>query len=76
MKNYKPESHSIFQGVAPLRELYGKFPEMIEMMTVVRNIYGNDFMEIFEKSFHNIENDFSDDNGKLGELFQDEEELA
>ena len=38
-----------------LRELYGKFPDIIEMMAIVRNIYGDDFMEIFERSFHNIE---------------------
>jgi MarR family transcriptional regulator, protease production regulatory protein HPr len=76
MKNYKPETHSIFQGVAPLKELYGKFPEMIEMMSVVRNIYGNDFMEIFEKSFHNIDSEFAEDNSKLNELFENEEELA
>jgi MarR family transcriptional regulator, protease production regulatory protein HPr len=75
MKNYDPDHHAIFQGVSPLRELYGKFPEMIEMMSVVRNIYGNDFMEIFEKSFDNIKNDFSDDNGKLTELFQEEDDL-
>jgi MarR family transcriptional regulator, protease production regulatory protein HPr len=76
MKNYKPETHSIFQGVAPLKELYGKFPEMIEMMSVVRNIYGNDFMEIFEKSFNNIDSEFAEDNSKLNELFENEEELA
>ncbi|MBH9966489.1 transcriptional regulator Hpr [Bacillus sp. MKU004] len=76
MKNYKPETHSIFQGVAPLKELYGKFPEMIEMMSVVRNIYGNDFMEIFEKSFHNIDSEFGEDNSKLNELFENNEELA
>ncbi|MEG9296250.1 HTH-type transcriptional regulator Hpr [Mangrovibacillus sp. Mu-81] len=76
MKNYKPETHSIFQGVAPLKELYGKFPEMIEMMSVVRNIYGNDFMEIFEKSFNNIDSEFAEDNSKLSELFENEEELA
>ncbi|XXM73989.1 HTH-type transcriptional regulator Hpr [Lysinibacillus sphaericus] len=76
MKNYKPETHSIFQGVAPLKELYGKFPEMIEMMSVVRNIYGNDFMEIFEKSFHNIDSEFGEDNSKLNELFESNEELA
>ncbi len=77
MKNYQPEQHAIFKGVTPLRELYGKFPEMIEMMTVVKNIYGSDFMDIFEKSFKNIENGFQEDDSKLKELFiEDEEELA
>ena len=49
----------------PLKEIFGKFPEIIEMMTIVRNIYGDDFMEIFEKSFDNIENEFTEEDGKL-----------
>jgi MarR family transcriptional regulator, protease production regulatory protein HPr len=73
MKNYEPNQHSIFRGVEPLRELYGKFPEMIEMMSIIKNIYGNDYMDIFEKSMKNIENGFKDNNGRLQELFKDEE---
>ncbi len=76
IENYDPKKHSIFEGVKPLKELYGKFPEMIEMMTVVKNIYGNDFMEIFEKSFHNLESDFTEIDGKLIQIEEDEEELA
>jgi MarR family transcriptional regulator, protease production regulatory protein HPr len=76
IKHYDPKKHSIFEGVSPLKELYGKFPEMIEMMTVVKNIYGNDFMEIFEKSFHNLESDFTEEDGKLLPIKEDEEELA
>lgn len=72
MRNYQPEKHSIFQGVTPLRELYGRFPDMIEMMAVVKNIYGNDFMEIFEKSFHNIEAEFTEENGKLQKISSDD----
>ena len=53
------------QPSMPLKDLYGKFPEIMEMMAIVRNIYGDDFMEIFEKSFNNIENGFDDYEGKL-----------
>ncbi len=72
MRNYQPEKHSIFEGVTPLRELYGRFPDMIEMMAVVKNIYGNDFMEIFEKSFHNIEAEFIEEDGKLQKVSSDD----
>ena len=48
-----------------LRNLYGKFPEFLEVMAVVRNIYGEDFMEIFERGFTNIENTFDDESGEL-----------
>ncbi|MFJ7745638.1 HTH-type transcriptional regulator Hpr [Peribacillus sp. NPDC097295] len=65
METYEPSNNSAFSGAMPLRELYGKFPEMIEMMAVIRNIYGEDFMEIFEKSFSNIDRDFTDVDGKI-----------
>ncbi|MBS4210698.1 HTH-type transcriptional regulator Hpr [Bacillus sp. FJAT-50079] len=65
MEDYEPENNSVFQGALPLRQLYGKFPEAIELMAIVRNIYGDDFMEIFEKSFHNIETDFLEIDGKI-----------
>lgn len=65
MENYSPENNAVFQGAAPLREIYGKFPEMMEMMAIVKNIYGDDFMKIFEKSFNNIETEFTENNGKI-----------
>ncbi len=76
METYEPESNSVFSGALPLRDLYGKFPEIIEMMAIVRNIYGDDFMEIFERSFHNIENEFTEKDGKLRKAEKTEEELA
>ncbi|MBN8199016.1 MULTISPECIES: HTH-type transcriptional regulator Hpr [Bacillaceae] len=65
METYSPEKNAVFSGAMPLRELYGKFPDIIEIMAIVRNIYGDDFMEIFEKSFANLENQFDEDEGKL-----------
>ncbi|MBS4198523.1 HTH-type transcriptional regulator Hpr [Bacillus sp. FJAT-49732] len=65
MEAYEPKNNSVYQGALPLRELYGKFPDIIELMAIIRNIYGDDFMEIFEKSFHNIETQFIEENGKM-----------
>ena len=65
METFEPDKNSVFSGAKPIRELYGKFPDIIEIMAIVRNIYGDDFMEIFEKSFENIENDFIEEEGKL-----------
>ena len=76
METYEPMGNAAFSGALPLRELYGKFPDIIELMTIVRNIYGDDFMEIFEKSFHNIENEFTEENGTLSKIEKVEEELA
>src|SRR6185312_16372276 len=44
MEDYEPGNNSVFQGALPLRQLYGKFPEAIELMAIVRNIYGDDFI--------------------------------
>jgi MarR family transcriptional regulator, protease production regulatory protein HPr len=76
MESYEPDKNAVFAGALPLRDLYGKFPDIIEMMAIVRNIYGDDFMEIFEKSFNNIETDFVDDNGMLKKKLQEDRELV
>jgi MarR family protease production transcriptional regulator HPr len=76
METYEPKGNAVFSGALPLRELYGKFPDIIEMMAIVRNIYGDDFMEIFERSFHNIESEFIEENGKLRKSVKTEQELA
>jgi len=65
MESYDPNKNAVLNGALPLRELYGKFPEILEMMCIIRNVYGNDFMQIFEKSIENIESDFEEKNGKL-----------
>ncbi|ANU25966.1 HTH-type transcriptional regulator Hpr [Planococcus versutus] len=62
IENYHETPHSVIDGSLPLRKLYGKFPEFMDVMAVIRNIYGEDFMEIFEASFKNIENRFSEEN--------------
>ena len=51
--NYYDSKHDILEGSLPIKDLYGKFPEFLEVMSVVRNIYGEDFMEIFERGFEN-----------------------
>ncbi|MFJ8244568.1 HTH-type transcriptional regulator Hpr [Peribacillus asahii] len=65
METYDPGKNSAFSGALPLRELYGKFPDLIEMMAIIRNIYGEDFMQIFERSFANIDQEFTDVDGKI-----------
>jgi MarR family transcriptional regulator, protease production regulatory protein HPr len=76
MESYEPNGNAVFSGALPLRELYGKFPEIVEMMAIVRNIYGEDFMEIFERSFHNIESRFVEEDGKLRKSQNTEQEFV
>ncbi|MFD1739118.1 HTH-type transcriptional regulator Hpr [Bacillus salitolerans] len=65
METYDPTSYSVFGGSLPLKSIYGKFPEFLDLMSIIRNIYGDDFLEIFGRSTENIENDFIEVDGKL-----------
>ena len=64
-ENYYNSKHGILEGSLPIKDLYGKFPEFLEVMSVIRNIYGEDFMEIFELGFKNIEESFDDTSGEI-----------
>lgn len=65
MEEYDPENNSVFNGALALRNFYGKFPENIELIAILRNIYGQDFIDIFEKSLENIEENFTEHDKKL-----------
>ncbi|CAM4084365.1 HTH-type transcriptional regulator Hpr [Bacillus manliponensis] len=65
MKEYDPENNSVFNGALALRNFYGKFPENIELIAILRNIYGQDFIEIFERSLHSIEENFEEHDKQL-----------
>lgn len=75
MEAYDPAQNAAYSASLPLKDIYGKFPEMLEVMAIVRNIYGDDFMEIFEKSFNNIDKEFSEDEGKLQKKIPQKTEL-
>jgi MarR family transcriptional regulator, protease production regulatory protein HPr len=64
-QSYYDTEHRILDGSLPIKQLYGKFPEFLEVMAVVRNIYGEDFMEIFERGITNIESTFDSKSGEL-----------
>lgn len=72
MENYDPSRNSIFNGALPLKDLYGKFPEFLDIMSVIKNVYGDDFMKIFERSFSNVEADFTEVDGKLAKKYDEE----
>ncbi|WP_096201478.1 HTH-type transcriptional regulator Hpr [Bacillus sp. FJAT-45350] len=65
LEDYNPSSYSVYSGALPIKDLYGKFPEFSELMSIVRHIYGQDFMTIFEKSLEKFDEEFTDDEGPL-----------
>jgi len=74
IETYNPDENSVYSGALPLKNIYGKFPEFLELMAIVRNIYGDDFMEIFEKAFTNIENEFVENETGLTKKIDSEKE--
>lgn len=64
-QHYHDSTHDVLEGSLPIKELYGKFPEFLEVMSVIKNIYGEDFMDIFESGFKNIDQFYAEDEGKL-----------
>jgi MarR family protease production transcriptional regulator HPr len=65
LESYEKETFQVSEGALPIKELYGKFPEFSELMTIVRYIYGEEFMHLFEESLQSFENDFMDKDGTL-----------
>jgi len=64
-ENYFNSERGILEGSLPIKDLYGKFPEFLEVMSVVRNIYGEDFMEIFERGSTSLNDTFDETNERL-----------
>lgn len=75
-ERYYDSDHGILDGSLPIKNIYGKFPEFLEVMSVIRNIYGEDFMEIFELGFKRIDNSFDDNLSSLDRLAREEKETA
>lgn len=58
-EKYHDTPHLVIEGSIPIKKLYGKFPDFMDLMAVIRNIYGDDFVETFERSIKNIDDSFS-----------------
>ncbi len=67
-ESYYNTEHGVLDGSLPIKELYGKFPEFLEVMSVVRNIYGDDFMEIFERGFENLDKTIQENDEHLSSI--------
>lgn len=59
LKDFNPTSYAVYNSVQPFQELFHKFPDFDQVMVMLRNIYGNDFMEIFDTSFLTEDNKYN-----------------
>lgn len=55
LNTYDPAKFGVFSASMPIKELFGRFPEFPELMSIIRNLYGDDFMSIFNKLEEKIE---------------------
>ncbi|GEL09255.1 HTH-type transcriptional regulator Hpr [Salisediminibacterium halotolerans] len=75
-EHYNPQTYAIYEGSLPIKELYGKFPEFAELMSIVKHLYGPDFIRIFETSMNKFEEDFTVSNDKLVPVQKNNQEAS
>lgn len=63
--HYLDTEHSVLKGSLALKELYGRFPDFLDVLAVIRNVYGDDFIETFENSFREFRRSFAEDGETL-----------
>ena len=68
VESFNKNENSIYQSSLPLKELYGKFPTLLELNGMVHTLYGEDFMNITEHSLININEEFEEVDGKLKKI--------
>ena len=60
VETFNKNESSIYQAALPLKELFGKFPTLLELNGMVHTLYGEDFMNITEHSLVNINEEFEE----------------
>ena len=65
VETFNKNECSIYQAALPLKELFGKFPTLLELNGMVHTLYGEDFMNITEHSLVNINEEFEEVDGNL-----------
>ena len=58
LESYQREDNDLVSASLPLRNLYGKFPELLELKAIIRSINGEKFMDTHERIFQHLEKDF------------------
>jgi MarR family protease production transcriptional regulator HPr len=64
-RSYDEHTYSVYGGALPIKELYGKFPEFSELLSIVRHVYGSDFVDRFESSLLKFEDCLNEEDGHL-----------
>ncbi|MRG86921.1 HTH-type transcriptional regulator Hpr [Salinibacillus xinjiangensis] len=70
MQSYEVKNNRVVNGSLSLKKLYGQFPEFQDMIAVIREVYGDDYMEIFNRSLQNVEKENHENSAKVLEQDQ------
>ncbi|WP_173917014.1 HTH-type transcriptional regulator Hpr [Halobacillus sp. Marseille-Q1614] len=59
LNNYEPSNNSVLKGVLPMAEVYGKLPEFLDLSALIKEIYGDEYIDILERSLQSIQDEQS-----------------
>lgn len=65
LKSFKPHENEIFLGALSTKKLYGKLPNFTELLTLMRNIYGEDLITLIDYCSSSIERNLIEEDGVL-----------
>lgn len=65
LKNFKPNENEVFLGALSTKNLYGKFPNLNELVTLIRNIYGGNLIALIDRCSSIIERNLIEEDGVL-----------
>ncbi len=58
MQAMDPDKNSLVDASLPLKNAYGKFPEFQDLESIVKELYGEEYLEILERSLSGIEEEY------------------
>ncbi len=65
LKSFKPHENEIFLGALSTKKLYGKLPNFTELVTLMRNIYGENLIALIDCCSSSIERNLIEEDGVL-----------
>ncbi|RPF50166.1 HTH-type transcriptional regulator Hpr [Aquisalibacillus elongatus] len=57
MDAHDPERNSVMKASLPLKNIYGSFPEFQELESIVKHLYGDEYLEILDRSIESLKDE-------------------
>ncbi|MGW9100424.1 HTH-type transcriptional regulator Hpr [Priestia megaterium] len=65
VRNYKPHENAVFLGALSAKDLYGKLPNLTELVTLMRNVYDENLLTLIDRCSTTIEEELIEKDGIL-----------